>query len=173
MWIYTNILKIRFLQEWYWAHRYSWFFFFFFFFGHAHSTWKFLSQGSNLSHSSNWSHSSDNARSSTCWATRELLVTPDCFTCLLLHLHCARELAEFHFREMFSYSKWLGTTETVSDWGFHSRQGLYSPKSSSFTSSMSEPQMSTCLLFPISHFPTVYIGTLSLNSDYFLLLRVW
>ena len=35
---------------------------------------KFLGQGSNLCHSSNPTHSSDNARSLTCWATREHLL---------------------------------------------------------------------------------------------------
>jgi len=36
--------------------------------------WKFLGQGSNAPHSLDPSHSSDNARSSTHWVTRELII---------------------------------------------------------------------------------------------------
>ena len=65
------------------GHRFSYFpnlvsspirylFFFFLFGGCTHSMWKLLGQGSNLHHCSDSSHSSDNARSFTCWATREL-----------------------------------------------------------------------------------------------------
>ena len=43
----------------------------FFVFGHAHSVWKFPSQGLNLPHNSNSSQCSDNARSLTLWATRK------------------------------------------------------------------------------------------------------
>ena len=42
--------------------------YYFFFFGCAQGMWKFLGQGLNLS------HSSDNARSLTCWASRELWI---------------------------------------------------------------------------------------------------
>ena len=35
------------------------------FFDHAHGTWKFPEQGSNLCHSGDFNHTSDNARSLT------------------------------------------------------------------------------------------------------------
>ena len=52
---------------------------FLFFFGHAHSMWKFSSQGSNPH------HSSDKAGSLTCWSTRELHYLP--FKCSYFIIH--------------------------------------------------------------------------------------
>ena len=50
----------------------SYIFYLFIYFCHAHSTWKFLGQGSNPCHSSDSSHRSDNAGSLTPCTTKEL-----------------------------------------------------------------------------------------------------
>jgi len=52
------------------------FIYLFIYLGHAGGMRKFSGQGSNLWHISDLSHSSDNARSLTCFATRELPISP-------------------------------------------------------------------------------------------------